>query len=97
MLIPKVQKEIKNIVFRYLDSKKDKVFIFGSRAIGDNRKFSDVDLGIESKRKIPSNLVADLKEALEESDIPYTVDIVDFSSVTKRFKNLALRKIIPLN
>lgn len=97
MSIQKVQKEIKNIVFRYLDPKKDKVFIFGSRAIGDNRKFSDVDLGIISKRKLPSLLISDLEEALEESDIPYKVEVVDFSTVTKQFKNLALKKIITLN
>src|SRR3990167_8464108 len=97
MLDKKFTKEIKKIVFRYLDPRKDRVFIFGSRAIGDNRKFSDVDLGVESKRKIPSLLIEDLKEELEESDIPFTGDVVDFSSVTKRFKNVAKQKVIFLN
>ena len=82
MLDKKFTKEIKKIVFRYLDPRKDKVFIFGSRAIGGNRKFSDVDLGVESKRKIPSNIVEDLKEALEKSDIPFTVDVVDFTEIS---------------
>ena len=97
MLDKKFTNEMKKIVFRYLDSRKDKVFIFGSRALGDNRKFSDVDLGIISKRKIPYMLISDLEEALEESDIPYKVEIVDFSTVSKRFKNLALKKIVSLN
>ena len=97
MFDQKLKKEIKKIVFRYLDPSKDKIFVFGSRAIGDNRKFSDVDIGIESRRKISSDTVEDIKEAFEESNLPYTVDVVNFSSVTKRFKNVAKQKIIYLN
>lgn len=97
MLNQQLRKDITKIVFRYLDPTKDKIFIFGSRAIGENRKFSDVDLGIISKRKIPYMLISDLEEAFEESDIPYKVEIVDFSTVSKRFKNLALKKIVSLN
>lgn len=97
MLDQKTTSQIKKIIFNYLDRSKDKVFIFGSRAIGDNRKFSDIDLGIISKRKLPYMLISDLEEAFEESDLPYKVEVVDFSTVSKRFKELALKKIVSLN
>ncbi|OGK22155.1 hypothetical protein A2866_06775 [Candidatus Roizmanbacteria bacterium RIFCSPHIGHO2_01_FULL_39_8] len=97
MLDQKTTREIKKIVFHYLDPKRDKIFIFGSRAIGEHRKFSDIDLGIESKRKIPALIIEDLKEALEESDIPFTIDVVNFTEVSSRFRSVAKQKIIYLN
>ena len=89
--------EIKKILFKFLDHQKDRVFIFGSRAIGGARKFSDIDIGVKSEKQIDSLLLSDIEEAFEESDIPYTVDVVDFSQVSDKFKELAEQKIINLN
>lgn len=88
---------IKKITFRFLDPKDFKVFIFGSRALGTNRKFSDIDLGIESEKEIPVGLKFEMEEAFENSDLPYKVDIVDFSKVSEDFKNIAKKKVIDLN
>lgn len=90
-------KTIKTILWQYLDKNRDKAFIFGSWAIGDNRKFSDIDIGIESKRKLSFHLIARLREDFEESNLPYAVDVVDFSGTTKQFKDVAKQVIIPLN
>ena len=73
------------------------MFIFGSRATGGGRKFSDIDIGIKSKKQIDSLLLSDIKEAFEESNIPYTVDVVDFSHVSDRFRDISFQKIIYLN
>lgn len=89
--------EIKKIIFRFLDPKKNKVFIFGSRAIGNARKFSDIDIGIRSHKKISEELIEDIQDTFEESDLPYTVDVVDFSQVSDTFKNISLQKVINLN
>ena len=89
--------EIKNILFKFLDPQRDKAFIFGSRAVGKARKFSDIDIGIKSEKEINSLLLSDIEEAFEESNIPYTVDVVDFSQVSDKFKELAEQKIINLN
>ncbi|MEK9169494.1 MAG: nucleotidyltransferase domain-containing protein, partial [Patescibacteria group bacterium] len=88
---------IKNILFKFLDPQKDKVFIFGSRAVGKARKFSDIDIGVKSERQISLSLLSDIEEAFEESNIPYTVDVVDFSAISKNFENVAIQKIIKLN
>lgn len=89
--------EIKKIIFKFLDPRKDKVFIFGSRATGNGRKFSDIDIGVKSEKKIESGLMSDIEEAFEESNIPYTIDIVDFSTISKTFENVAMKKIFKLN
>ena len=90
-------KEIREIVFRYLDPKKDRVFIFGSRTQTTARKFSDVDVGIKSKRKIELSTLSSIMEAFEESNFPYIVEVVDFSTVSRKFQQVAERGIIPLN
>jgi type I restriction enzyme S subunit len=76
-----------------LNPKEYQVFIFGSRATGKSKKFSDFDIGIWGKKPIPSHLVALIEEALEDSDLPYKVDIVDFSLLPTKFRKVALSKI----
>ncbi|OGK11611.1 hypothetical protein A2954_06695 [Candidatus Roizmanbacteria bacterium RIFCSPLOWO2_01_FULL_37_12] len=97
MIDSKTKETIRKIIFRFLDPKKDNVFIFGSRAFGGARKFSDIDIGVESKRKIDLKILSGIKDAFEESDIPYNVDIVDFAQTSKQFKKLAMSEVIKLN
>lgn len=87
----------KEIIFKHIDSKKFKVFLFGSRACGNQKPFSDIDIGIIGKEKLNSIVKADIENELDESLVPYNVDIVDFSRVDAKFKSLALKKIIKWN
>jgi predicted nucleotidyltransferase len=89
----KIEKEIKEIVSRFLDFKEYQVFIFGSRVTDKAKKFSDYDIGIWGKKAVPGYILAEIEEALEESDIPYKADIVDFSLVSSDFKKVALLEI----
>ena len=55
-----------------------KVQIFGSRATGIRLKpHSDLDLLIVGPEKLPLLLLDDLREALSESDLPFSVDNVE--------------------
>lgn len=87
---------LQDIVKKRIDQNEYKVFIFGSRAEGTGRKFSDVDLGIYGSKEVPLGVLATLKEDLDDSTFPFTVDVVDFSRVTADFKKIALQSIIPL-
>lgn len=90
------QNQIKTIIRKYLPEDKYKAFIFGSRATGENLKWSDIDVGIEGKEPIPIMTKVDIEEKLENSDIPYIVDLVDFSHTSGKFRELALKHTIPL-
>ena len=81
------ENEIKNIIFQFLDPEEYGVFIFGSRATGKAKKYSDYDIGILGTKSVPLNILAKINEALEESNLPYRVDVVDFSLVSKDFKD----------
>ncbi len=89
----KAERKIKEIIFRFLDPKKYQVFIFGSRATNKAKKYSDYDIGIFGKKPIPWHILAEIEEMFEESDLPYKVDIVDFSLVSPDFKKIALSNI----
>jgi len=53
------------------------VWVFGSRATGRARRGSDLDLAIDIGQALPANTETDLHFAFEDSDLPWTVDIVD--------------------
>ena len=97
MLQKKYLDQINQVLWLHLDKTRDKAFIFGSWAIGDNRKWSDIDIGIESDRKLSIHLISRLHEAFEESNLPYAVDVVDFSGTTEQSKTVAKQAVIPLN
>lgn len=87
------EKQIKKIISKFINSKDYKIFIFGSRAKERARKFSDYDIGIVGKRPLSFEKMALIEDALEESDLPFRVDLIDFHSVTKEFKKSAAAKI----
>jgi len=88
----KVEKKIKDIILNNLESdNKYRLFIFGSRVSGTPRKYSDYDIGIEGKDMIPFPVLVKIKIALQDSDLPYKVDVVDFSTVSDDFRKQALK------
>jgi len=95
MLSRKIKNQIKNTARKHLKGDY-KLFVFGSRASGKSGKFSDIDLGILGKDKLPGHIIVKIKEELENSHLPYKVDVVDFSKVSKDFKKVAIKQIIPL-
>jgi len=64
------------------------VWVFGSRATGRARRYSDLDLAIDAGRPLTLDEAATLREAFEESDLPYRVDIVDWHAIDARFRPL---------
>lgn len=95
MLNTTITKQVKAIIFQHLNPKDYKIFIFGSRARGMHAKYSDIDIGIEGS-PLPAKTKIELEEAFEESDLPYNVDIVDFSTVSEKFKQVAKQHTIAL-
>ena len=62
------------------------VYVFGSRATGRARKFSDLDLALVPRQVLDWRVLAYLREAFEESDLPITVDVIDWSKAGPEFK-----------
>lgn len=58
-----------------------KVIFFGSRARGDNKEYSDIDLAIIFRE---NNILYRLIEEFDDSSLIYTVDIIDYERITKK-------------
>ena len=63
-----------------------KAWVFGSRATGRARRYSDLDLVIDAGRRLTLDEVANLAEAFRDSDLPYRVDFVDWHDIDDRWR-----------
>lgn len=64
------------------------VWLFGSRCTPFIKPYSDIDLAIITHTPLPLNQLAQLEYELSDSDLPYKVDLVDWSTLNDRFKQL---------
>ena len=61
------------------------VHVFGSRAGGTPRRASDLDLAVDAGRPLTRRETGALADAFEESDLPYTVDVLDVRAASAGF------------
>ena len=69
--------ELRRMVLAALGEHDAAVWLFGSCARGEALQHSDIDIAILPRDELPSAFFSDLAEGVEESSIPYDVDIVD--------------------
>lgn len=62
------------------------VCLFGSRATGTQRRFSDLDLAILGG-PVPWEVISHLRAALSESRLPIHVDVVDWALADEAFRH----------
>ena len=72
------------IIKKYLPNTK--IYLFGSRARKTNTPGSDIDLAIDSETKIDFKIISKIKNDIEESKIPFFVDVLDIQSVSEEMK-----------
>ena len=76
-LLPAQANCVRRILWAHLPS-GTRVSVFGSRATGRGLKpHSDLDLLIDCPVELPLMAMADVREALAESDLPFSVDLLD--------------------
>ena len=64
-------------------------WVYGSRAKGEARPKSDLDMVVFANPS-QSRSVYDLKEAFEESNLPFRVDVFVWDSMPERFRERVL-------
>ena len=68
-----------------------KVWVFGSRATNSHQKFSDIDLLYEFQGDLELSFVFKIKSALEESNFPIKVDIVNIKELAESYRENVLK------
>ncbi len=94
-LLPHHLEIIRNILADYVPEAE--VRVFGSRITGKARPFSDLDLVVVSEAKLDWRILADLKEAFEESDLPFRVDVIDWHTINDNFRKVIAEKYEVIN
>ena len=73
-----------------------KVWVFGSRATGRARRYSDLDLAIDAGRPLSLDEIAGLTEAFSDSDLPYKVDLIDWHNIEDHWRQTITAERVPL-
>lgn len=85
----------RDIASRVLAGTGAKAILFGSRARGDARQWSDIDIAIDSEKVVPPEILSALREAYEESSILLNVDVVDLRDASAEIRSAVLREGVP--
>jgi len=88
--------KLREIVGKHVDLSRYTLFFFGSRVQGRGDERSDVDVGIEGPESVPGHVMEEIREAIENLPVLYTIDIVDFTDVSEDFRREALRAREPI-
>ena len=90
----KLDKKHLNILKEILTKYPYTFYLFGSRAKGNSSKFSDIDLCY--KEPIPKNIITKIRFELEDSNLPFFVDLVCWNNMTEGFQKLIEKDLNPL-
>lgn len=89
--------QVKSIVLRHLAGYHAAVWLFGSRARGDAGPASDLDVAVSAAEPLPAGVLAHLREALDESRVPFRVDVVDLAEASPEYRGVVEREGIRWN
>jgi type I restriction enzyme S subunit len=64
------------------------VRIFGSRAIGTAKPYSDIDLVIMGDEPLKVTTMRILRDAFDDSDLPFQVDLVEWEGTSNEFRQV---------
>ena len=74
-----------------------KFYIFGSRAKGTYKEYSDIDIAVDlNNKKLDTDILGRILIKFQDSTLPYEVDVIDLNSIDEKFKNLILDSLVEL-
>ena len=89
------RKQVLEIIRAHLPDAK--VWVYGSRAKGGARRYSDLDLMLDDwGREIPWSVLGNLDEDFDESDLPIIVELHDLAATEAKFLERVRRDFLLL-
>ena len=82
----------RRIIRAHLAGQDVRVRLFGSRARGDARTWSDIDVAVQAAVALPAGVLSTLREALEESSCLLNVDVVDWDDADAALRDSIARE-----
>lgn len=82
---------------QYIPDKNAMFYLFGSRAKGGYKEYSDIDIAVDlNGKRLPSEILARLSQAFENSIYPYEVDIIDLNNISEGFKRCIEKDLVEI-
>lgn len=94
-LDPRDLELVRSIFQRNGVSDHNRPVIFGSRATGTARRYSDLDIGFAGE-PLPASQLMTIRDELEESRLPINVDVLNFTQASEQLREHALENAVPL-
>ncbi len=69
-----------------------KIYLFGSRARGTAKHYSDIDLAIDTGKKLNFLEIAKAKNVIDGLNMAVTTDIVDMNSIPETLRATILKE-----
>ena len=93
-----IEKDDKNYIIKTIKQYLPEctVYLFGSRAREDARVSSDIDLALDVGEKIDFHVLCRIKDDLEDSTIPFFIDVIDIHDVDEKFLNAIKKNFVKL-
>jgi predicted nucleotidyltransferase len=85
-LAPHHLEKVRTILGKYVP--QCEVRAFGSRVNGPAKRYSDLDLAVVASGKLSDDTLRHLKEAFEESDLPFRVEVLDWHATSPDFQEV---------
>jgi len=85
-LAPEYLEKVRTILRQHVP--QCEVRAFGSRVTWTAKDYSDLDLAVVCSGKLSDETFSRLKEAFEESDLPFRVDVLDWHSISPEFQKV---------
>ncbi len=86
---------VRRIVLKYADPERNRPVIFGSRATGEAKRYSDLDIGFLGE-PLTWGRLGMMSADFDDSSLPYVVDLVNFSTVDSPFAGVALDRFVEI-
>ena len=89
---------ILHVLQENIPQKDAKFYVFGSRAKGNYKEYSDIDIAVQLQdEKLSADILGKILIEFSDSTLPYEVDVVDLNAIDKKFKELILDSLVEIN
>ena len=88
---------IKEVLQKNISDNNAKFYIFGSRAKGTYKDYSDIDIAVKlADQKLSADILGKLLLEFSDSTLPYEVDVIDLNSIDEKFKKLIADSLVEI-
>ncbi len=89
---------ILEVLHQNIPQKDAKFYVFGSRAKGTYKEYSDIDIAVQlPEEKLSADILGKILLEFSDSTLPYEVDVIDLNAIDEKFKELILDSLVELN